>query len=302
MGRAATATPTVGSRPALCGWRRQLRHLLGNRLLAIGLVIMLPICFMALAAPHLTPYDPVAIDTSQKLLPMSPAHPFGTDELGRDVLTRVIHGSRISLRVGGLATLFAALAGGVLGLLAGYYRVADQIISRVVDGVVMFPGLVLGIMLMAALGPAEFNVVIAFTIINSPRIVRVIRASVLEVKEMDYIDAARVAGIPNPRILVGHILPNAYAPAAVQVSLGFADAILAEAGLSFLGIGTPPPAPSWGNILSDAREFVRTAPWLMVIPGAMITLAVMGMNLIGDGLRDRFDPKLRRARAGVRHG
>ena len=157
-------------------------------------------------------------------------------------------------------------------------------------------------MLMAALGPAEFNVVIAFTIINAPRIVRVVRASVLEVKEMDYVDAARVSGIPNLRILVGHILPNAYAPAVVQVSLGFADAILAEAGLSFLGIGTPPPAPSWGNILSDAREFVRTAPWLMVIPGAMITLAVMGMNLIGDGLRDRFDPKLRRTRAGGRHG
>ena len=260
---------------------------------------MLPICVMALAAPHLTPYDPIDIDTSQKLLPMSPAHPFGTDELGRDVLTRVIYGSRISLRVGALATLFAALAGGVLGLLAGYYRVADQLISRVVDGVVMFPGLVLGIMLMAALGPAEFNVVIAFTIINAPRIVRVIRASVLEVKEMDYIDAAREAGIPNLRLLVGHILPNAYAPAAVQVSLGFADAILAEAGLS---IGTPPPAPSWGNILSDAREFVRTAPRLMIIPGGMITLTVMGMNLIGDGLRDRFDPKLRRARAGTRRG
>ena len=302
MSRAAPPAPASVRGVAAQGLRAQLRRLLGNRLLTVGVIIMLPICVMALAAPHLTPYDPVAIDTAHKLLPMSRAHPFGTDELGRDVLTRVIHGSRISLRVGALATLFAAVSGGVLGLLAGYYRVADQLISRVVDGVVMFPGLVLGIMLMAALGPAEFNVVIAFTIITTPRIVRVIRASVLEVKEMDYVDAARVAGIPNLRLLVGHILPNAYAPALVQVSLGFADAILAEAGLSFLGIGTPPPAPSWGNILSDAREFVRTAPWLMVIPGAMITLAVMGMNLIGDGLRDRFDPKLRRVRAGGRHG
>ena len=198
MDRSATQAPTARSGVALRGWRRQLRQLLGNRLLVIGIVIMLPICVMALAAPHLTPYDPVDIDTSQKLLPMSAAHPFGTDELGRDVLTRVIHGSRISLRVGGLATLFAALAGGVLGLLAGYYRVADQLISRVVDGVVMFPGLVLGIMLMAALGPAEFNVVIAFTIINAPRIVRVVRASVLEVKEMDYIDAAARGRHPQP--------------------------------------------------------------------------------------------------------
>ena len=288
---------------AVRGWRVQLRHLFGNRLFTIGVIIMLPICVMALAAPHLTPYDPIDIDTSQKLLPISRAHPFGTDELGRDVLARVIYGSRISLRVGALATLFAAVAGGALGLLAGYYRPADHLISRVVDGVVMFPGLILAIMLMAALGPAEFNVVIAFTIINSPRIVRVIRASVLEVKEMDYIDAAQVVGIPNLRILIGHILPNAYAPAVVQVSLGFADAILAEAGLSFLGIGTPPPAPSWGNILSDGREFVRTAPRLMMFPGLMITLAVMGMNLIGDGLRDRFDPKLRRrARAGAQHG
>ena len=154
MSRAEAPAYAGRSRAAPRGWRAQLRRLLGNRLLIVGSVIMLPICVMALAAPHLTPYDPVDIDTSQKLLPMSRAHPFGTDELGRDVLTRVIHGSRISLRVGGLATLFAALAGGVLGLLAGYYRVADQLISRVVDGVVMFPGLVLGIMLMAALGPA----------------------------------------------------------------------------------------------------------------------------------------------------
>jgi peptide/nickel transport system permease protein len=254
---------------------------------------MFVIVAAAAAAPLLTSYDPVAIDTKSSLLPLSLEHPFGTDELGRDVFARVLYGARISLRVGGLSTLFTALLGVLLGLLSGYYKPVDMVVSRLVDGLMIFPGLILGILLMAALGPAESNVILAMTILYTPRIVRVVRGSVLELKRMDFVDAARVVGAGDMRILFGHILSNAYAPLIVQITFGFAWAILTESGMSFLGLGTPPPAPSWGNIIADGREFIRRAPWLMLFPGAGISLAVIGLNFIGDGLRDLLDPRLR---------
>jgi peptide/nickel transport system permease protein len=273
--------------------RAGIRRILRSRLFIAGAVIMLLIFFSAAAAPLLTPYDPVKIDTKQSLRSMSVRHPFGTDELGRDVFARVLYGARISLRVGGLSTLYTAILGVLLGLLAGYYKTVDRIVSRLVDGLMIFPGLILGIMLMAALGPAESNVILAMTNLYTPRIIRVVRGSVLELKTMDFVDAARVVGDGDMRILFSHILSNAYAPLIVQVTFGFAWAILTESGMSFLGLGTPPPAPSWGNIIADGREFIRSAPWLMLFPGAMISLSVMGLNFIGDGLRDLMDPRLR---------
>jgi peptide/nickel transport system permease protein len=271
----------------------ELRRVLRSRLFIAGAIIMLLIFSSAAAAPLLTRYDPVTLDTKHSLLPMSLQHPFGTDELGRDVFARVLYGARISLRVGGLSTLFTAILGVLLGLLAGYYKPVDMVVSRLVDGLMIFPGLILGIMLMAALGPAESNVILAMTILYTPRIIRVVRGSVLELKSMDFIDAARVVGAGDLRILFGHILSNAYAPLIVQVTFGFAWAILTESGMSFLGLGTPPPAPSWGNIIADGRDFIRSAPWLMLFPGASISLAVIGLNFIGDGLRDLLDPRLR---------
>jgi peptide/nickel transport system permease protein len=271
----------------------ELRRVLRSRLFIAGAIIMLLIFSSAAAAPLLTRYDPVALDTKHALLSMSLQHPFGTDELGRDVFARVLYGARISLRVGGLSTLFTAVLGVLLGLLAGYYKPVDMVVSRLVDGLMIFPGLILGIMLMAALGPAESNVILAMTILYTPRIIRVVRGSVLELKSMDFVDAARVVGAGDLRILFGHILSNAYAPLIVQVTFGFAWAILTESGMSFLGLGTPPPAPSWGNIIADGRDFIRSAPWLMLFPGAMISLAVIGLNFIGDGLRDLLDPRLR---------
>ena len=278
---------------------RVLQRLFRNRLFAIGVAIFVPICLVSIAAPLLTAFDPLAIDTPNKLQPASWRHPFGTDEFGRDVFTRVLYGGRISLRVGGLATLYTAILGIIFGALAGYYRIFDAVISRVVDALMIFPGLILGVMIMAALGPNASNVVLAMTILYTPRIVRVVRASVLEIKTLDYVDAARGLGAGDLRLIAAHILPNSLAPLMVQVTFGFAWAILVESGLSFLGLGTPPPAPSWGNIISDGRVFVRTAPWLMVSAGLMISAAVMGLNLIGDGLRDLLDPRLRNASSRI---
>lgn len=213
--------------------------------------------------------------------------------MGRDVLSRVMYGARVSLRVGFLCALFTTSLGVVFGVFSGYYRVVDGIISRVVDGIMAFPGLIMAIMFMAALGPSEVNVVLAMTVLYTPRIVRVVRASVLELIPLDFIDAARVIGASDARILFRHIVPNAIAPILVQATFGFAMAILAEAGMSFLGLGNPPPAPSWGVIISSGREFIRTAPWIMFFPGLAISLSVMGLNFIGDGMRDLMDPRLR---------
>ncbi len=273
------------------------RRYLRNRFFLIGMIILTPMILIAVFAPIIAPSDPLKIDAVNKFLSMSREHPFGTDEFGRDVFSRVVHGATISLRVGGLTALFTGIIGVIIGLASGFYRLLDAFVMRIMDGLMIFPGLLLGILLMAALGPHEFNVVLAMTILYTPRIVRIVRGAVLEIKTMDYIDAARVIGVGDLRILWRHILPNCLAPLIVQVTFGFAWAILIESGLSFLGLGTPPPAPSWGNIISDGREFIRNAPWLMIFPGLMISAAVLGLNLIGDGLRDILDPRLRNTRS-----
>jgi peptide/nickel transport system permease protein len=283
-------SPRVWSR-----WYGVLRSVFRNRLFTIGVLILGPVVFLAAAAPLLTAYDPTVMNAPNKLQPPSLMHPFGTDEFGRDLFARVVYGSQISLRVAVSATIATAILGIVLACLAGFYRMADAVISRIGDAMLNFPGLIIGIMVMAALGQSEGNVVLAMILMYTPRIVRVVRASVIEVKAVDFVDAARVIGASDLRILASHIAPHTIAPLVVQVTFGFAWAILVEAGLSFLGLGTPPPAPSWGNIISDGREFIRTAPWIMIFPGLMISVAVMGLNLMGDGLRDILDPKLRNA-------
>ena len=248
--------------------------------------------FAAIFAPFLTTYDPIEISIENSLLAVSWEHPFGTDEMGRDVLTRVLFGARISLWVGAVATFYSGIFGVLFGLLSGYYQTFDSIFSRLVDGLMVFPGLIMAILLMAALGPSTNNVIIAMVILYTPRIVRVVRSSVIVIKNEDYIDSARVLGANDLRILFIHILPNAFAPLIVQVAFGFAWAILVESGMSFLGLGMPAPTPSWGNIISDGRNFIYNAPWIMMFPGMALSLAVMGLNFIGDGLRDYLDPHL----------
>ena len=270
----------------------ELRRFFRNRLFFQGTAILIPVVVLTIGAPLFTVYDPVALDTDHSLQPVSFMHPFGTDDMGRDVLSRLLHGGRVSLRVGFLCAVFTTSFGVLFGFVAGYYPVVDGLISRVVDGFMAFPGLIMAIMFMAALGPSEMNVVFAMTVLFTPRVVRVVRASVLMLVPLDFIDAARVIGASDARILFQHIAPNAIAPIIIQATGGFAAGILAEAGMSFLGLGNPPPAPSWGNMLSDGRHFMRTGPWLMFFPGLAISLAVMGLNFIGDGLRDLMDPRL----------
>ena len=266
--------------------------IINNRLLIFGISLLFIVFFAAIFAPFLTTYDPIEISIENSLLAVSWEHPFGTDEMGRDVLTRVLFGARISLWVGAVATFYSGIFGVLFGLLSGYYQTFDSIFSRLVDGLMVFPGLIMAILLMAALGPSTNNVIIAMVILYTPRIVRVVRSSVIVIKNEDYIDSARVLGANDLRILFIHILPNAFAPLIVQVAFGFAWAILVESGMSFLGLGMPAPTPSWGNIISDGRNFIYNAPWIMMFPGMALSLAVMGLNFIGDGLRDYLDPHL----------
>ena len=287
----STAPRTTGSgnlSPTHLGsWRMRV-----NLMFVIGCLILAPLILMALSASFLTQLDPLSINAPQKLLPPSWAHPFGTDHFGRDVLARTVHGAQISLRVGFGATLLTALFGILLGVVSGWYRWADSIIGRISDSLMIFPGFVLAIMILAAIGPSEINVVISVTVLYVPRVIRTVRASVIEFRNAEFVDAARTVGVGDFRLLFLHILPHAAGPVMVQLSFGFAWAVLVEAGLSFLGLGTPPPTPSWGSMIADARDFIRTAWWLMTIPGCMITLAVLGLNMIGDGLRDMLDPRL----------
>ncbi|MCE7987209.1 MAG: ABC transporter permease [Caldilinea sp. CFX5] len=274
-------------------WRRNLRAARRNRLLILGLVVLIPIVLMALCAPLLATHDPLKSDAARRFAPPSAENIFGTDDFGRDVYSRVIYGARISLRVGLLTALAASLAGVAVGALAGYYALADTILMRTMEGLMAFPGVLLAIVVMAALGPAESNVVVAMSLVYTPRIARLVRAVVLEIKVMEYVEAAKALGVRDRRILLRHILPNSLSPLLVQITFCFAWAVLVEAGLSFVGLGTPPPAPSWGTSLADGRTYVRTAPWLLFFPGVMISLTVLSFNLLGDGLRDLLDPRMR---------
>ena len=274
----------------------EIKRYLKNRLFLIGVIILIPITLVAIFAPLIAPNDPFKLNLPNNFTSPNRDFPLGTDEFGRDVFSRLIHGTTISLRVGVLTALFTCLLGMILGALSGYYRALDSVLMRIMDGLMAFPGILLAIVIVSAIGPSEFNVVVAMTVIYTPRITRVVRGTVLEIKSQDYIDAARIVGLSNLSILALHILPNSLAPLVVQTTFGFAWAILVEASLSFVGLGTPPPAPSWGNIISDGHEFIRYAPWLVTSPGLAISAAVLGLNLIGDGLRDLLDPRLRNIR------
>jgi peptide/nickel transport system permease protein len=283
---AAEATTPSTARSALRAIRRA-----GPMLLSGGTVLAL-VVLASLFVPLVAEIDPLGIDVAQKLLPPSAEHWLGTDEFGREVLDRLIIGAHISLRVAFAATLLTAVLGIALGALSGQYRLADSIIGRFSDALLVFPGFVLAIMILAALGPSELNVVLAVVVLYVPRVIRTVRASIIEFRSADFVQAARAVGVGDMRLLVVHILPKSFGPVMVQLTFGFAWAILVEAGLSFLGLGPPPPSPSWGNMISAAREFIRTAPWIMIAPGVMITITVLSLNLIGDGLRDLVDPRL----------
>jgi len=265
-----------------------------NRLATMGAVIIVLLCFLAISGSKLSPYDPIAIDIQSRLQPPDWQHPFGTDDFGRDVLSRVLDGASISLQVGGIAVSISMIAGTLLGAISGYYGGwLDEVIMRVMDVLFAFPAILLAIAILAALGPGIGNAMIAIGVVYTPIFARITRASVLTVREEVFIEAARSIGSNDRRILIRHILPNVLAPIIVETTVSLAFAILAEAALSFLGLGTQPPEPSWGRMLSESRSYIQNAPWLGIFPGLAIMFTVMGFNFLGDGLRDALDPRMK---------
>jgi peptide/nickel transport system permease protein len=258
----------------------------------IGLVLMALMLALGLLAP-LIAGDPGHMDVAGRLAAPGRAHWFGTDDVGRDVWSRVVYGARLSLLVGIAVVVLSFLVGVVCGVVAGYYRRLDNAVMRVMDGLMAFPAIVLAIALMAALGPSVVNVIVAIAVVYSPRVARVVRGSVLVIRETSYVEAARALGAADLTLIGRHVLPNCLSPVIVQGSFVFAAAVLTEAALSFLGVGVPPYVPSWGVILAEGRLYIQQAPWLVIYPGVAIMLTIFGLNLFGDGLRDLLDPKIR---------
>ncbi len=263
-------------------------------LLIMGGTIVGLVSLLAILATWIAPYSPTAIDTSAILLPPSPNHWLGTDALGRDLLSRMLYGGRVSLWVGFVAVGIATAIGLTLGLIAGYFgRLADEIIMRGVDIMLCFPSFFLILAVIAFLEPNLLNIMIIIGLTGWMGVARLVRAETLTLKERDFVLAAKVAGAGPMRIITRHILPNALAPVLVSATLGVAGAILVESSLSFLGLGVQPPDPSWGNMLTDGKEVLGIAPWLSVFPGLAILITVLGYNLLGEGLRDLLDPRLK---------
>lgn len=270
------------------------KALINNKMSLVGGSIVLLYIFLAVLAPLISPYDPYEIDLVNKLQPPSADHIMGTDDKGRDILSRILYGSQLSLAVGFVSVFIGALFGIVLGIISGYYGGwVDTIIMRFIDVLLAFPGLLLALAIVSALGPSLINVMIAVGVFSIPTFARIVRGSTLSVKKMEYIDAIRVLGASDLKIIFVHILPNIMSPIIVQGTLRLATSILSVAGLSFLGMGAQPPTPEWGAMLSDGRDFLFTAPHIALFPGIAIALIVLGFNLFGDGLRDALDPRMK---------
>jgi peptide/nickel transport system permease protein len=274
---------------------KTLKQLLGNFAFTSGLILTVALVIVALAAPLLSPYDPTAQDTARRLEAPSREHLLGLDGLGRDVLSRIVWGARVSLRVGFSVVFLAASIGIALGAISGYFGGAiDTLIMRLTDILLAFPGILLAIALVAVLGPSLNNVILALATIGWVAYARLVRGQVLKVREMEYVTAAKALGARSPRVIILHVLPNVINPVIVMATLGLAGAILSEAALSFLGLGVQPPTPSWGAMLTEGRRYLGLANHLAIFPGAAIMMAVMGLNFLGDGLIDALDPKFRK--------
>jgi peptide/nickel transport system permease protein len=281
--------------PRMERWSAFYKQMKKNKMAMIGGYIILFYVLVAIFGPWIAPYDPLAIDLMNKLQPPSLEHLMGTDDKGRDVLSRIIYGSQLSLTVGVVSVLIGAVVGIFLGLVSGYYgKMVDTVIMRFIDVLLAFPGILLALAIISALGPDLINVMIAVGIFSIPTFARIVRGSTLSTKKMEYIDAIRALGATDFKIIFVHILPNILSPIIVQGTLRLATAILTAAGLSFLGMGAQPPSPEWGAMLSSGRNFLWNAPHMATFPGIAIALIVMGLNLFGDGLRDALDPRMKK--------
>lgn len=257
----------------------------------MGLTVFILIVMAAIIIPAVANVDPNAMAIADRLKGPSLKHPFGTDEFGRDLMIRVLYGARVSLLAGGTVALLSCALGTVIGIYASYFKILDHILMRICEGLIAIPGVLLAIALMAALGASNLNVIIALTIVYTPSVARIVRSSALVTREQPYVEAAKVQGAGSGRILRKLILPGVISPLTVQASFIFAQAIISEASLSFLGAGIPAPAASWGNILQGSKQVLQKAPWTVIFPGLAVVLCVLSLNLLGDGLRDYLDPR-----------
>ena len=277
-------------------WREVWRMLKKNKMALLGLGILVILVLLALFADVIADYDTVVIkqNLANRLKGPSAEHWLGTDEFGRDIFARLIHGARVSLKVGIIAVGISIVLGGILGALAGFYggRI-DNIIMRIMDVFLAVPSILLAIAIVSALGPSIINLMVAISISSVPSYARIVRASVLSIRDQEFVEAARAIGANNARIIFRHIIPNSLAPVIVQGTLGVASAILSTAGLSFIGLGIQPPAPEWGSMLSGGRQYLRYAWWVTTFPGVAIMITILSLNLLGDGLRDALDPRLK---------
>jgi peptide/nickel transport system permease protein len=273
--------------------RATIKRLLRHRLFMTGLVLFLIIAITAILAPWITDVDPNRLSMRNKFKPPGEDWVFGTDSFGRSLWSRVVWGAQLSMLIGASVVALNAVFGILIGAAAGYFRRIDNLLMRINDALMAFPAILLAIAVTSVLGPSTFNVILALGIVYIPRTARIVRSSVIVLREMEFVQAAVAAGAGHWRILTRHILPNAMAPVIVQLSFLFAFAVLSEATLSFLGVGAVPPTPTWGNIMAEGRDFMREAPWIITIPGIALMITVMGLNFLGDGLRDVLDPRLR---------
>lgn len=285
----------IPKKKASSPWYDAWRRLKKQRLAMVGGAIILFFVILAIFAPLLTPYEYHDVNLDQRFIkPFTDGHIFGTDDLGRDLFTRIVYGAQISLTVGISAVSISIIFGTVMGLLAGFYgKWVDMLISRIFDIMLAFPSILLAITIVTVIGRSLTNALIAIAIVNIPTYGRLVRSKVLSLKEEEFIVAARAIGMHDRRIILHHLLPNSMTPIIVQGTLGVATAIIETAALGFLGLGAVPPTPEWGTMLADSKDYIQIAPWTVVIPGIAIMLVVLGFNLFGDGLRDALDPKMK---------
>lgn len=277
-------------------WGEVWRRLKRNKMAVLGLIILIILVLLAVFADVIANYDNVVIkqNLAHRLQGPSAAHWLGTDEFGRDIFARLVHGTRVSLQVGIVAVGISIVIGGILGAVAGYYGgKLDNTIMRIMDIFLAVPSILLAIAIVSALGPSIINLMLAISISSVPSYARIVRASVLSIRDQEFIEAAKAIGASNTRIIFRHIIPNSLAPVIVQATLGVASAILSTAGLSFIGLGIQPPAPEWGSMLSGGRQYLRYAWWVTTFPGVAIMITILSLNLLGDGLRDALDPRLK---------
>lgn len=274
---------------------RAIRQLMHRRIVMVASVVLAAIVVLAIGAPWFASFDPNDTAVLDRLKGPSGEHLMGTDELGRDLYARIVHGARYSLAIAALTAIGSVVCGTVLGLAAGFFRRLDTPLMRIVDAMMSFPDILLAIALVAILGPSLVNVVLALVLVYTPRVARVVRASTLVIRELLFVEAVRALGVRTSRILWRHILPNLMSPILVQVSFIFAYAILAEAGLSFLGVGVPPEIPTWGTMVAGSQQYAHQAFWVVLFPGLAIIFTALSLQLLGDGVRDLLDPKLKKA-------